>query len=53
MLTEVDIQRIMEAKHRLAETLAEPVHYTLLNEVELFEMPDNEPSIYELQGASY
>ena len=51
MLTEIDIKRIMEAKNHLTETLSEPVEYVLLDNNEIFEMPDNELSIYELQGA--
>ncbi len=50
MLTEIDIKRIMEAKYNLTETLSDPVEYILLED-EVFEMPDNELSIYELQGA--
>lgn len=52
MLTEIDIKRIMESKHHLAEALAEPVDYVLLEEVDdKFDIPDNQPSMYELQGA--
>lgn len=32
MLTEVDIQRIMQAKHRLTETFSEPVDYVVIDD---------------------
>jgi hypothetical protein len=51
MLTEIDIKRIMEAKHRLTETLSEPVDYILLDDYAVHERPDNELSVYELEGA--
>jgi hypothetical protein len=50
MLTEIDIQRIMEAKHQLTETLSEPVEYVLLKDDEVYEKTEDELSIYELQG---
>jgi len=50
MLTEIDINRIMEAKHRLTEQLSKPVDYVLVEDGEALEKLDNEPSIYELQG---
>ena len=50
MLTEVDIERIMAAKRQLTESVMEEVDCELIDDLELFEIKDEDTPITETNG---
>ena len=50
MLTEVDIQRIMAAKRQLTESVADATDYELIDDIEVFEMEDEDTPNSEING---
>ena len=50
MLTEVDIERIMSAKIQLSESVAENTDFDCIDEIEIFEMLDEDPPVSETNG---
>ena len=50
MLTEVDIERIMAAKRQLAESVADNSDFELIDDVEFFELIDDDIPVTETNG---
>ena len=50
MLTEVDIERIMSAKARLSESIADETDFDCIDEIEIYELLDDDAPVSEING---